>query len=67
MRAASWQFPAVTESLMLLSMHCLILNSIESLSTSLPGELRLAPHVPSPGWHVFNDNYCYYIFMYYIT
>ena len=21
------------------------------LSTSLPDELRLAPHAPSPGWH----------------
>ena len=26
---------------------------IESLRTSLPGELRLAPHAPSPGWHSF--------------
>ena len=25
---------------------------IKSLRTSLPGELRLAPHAPSPGWHV---------------
>ena len=24
---------------------------INSLRTSLPGELRLAPHAPSPGWH----------------
>ena len=24
---------------------------IKSLSTSLPGERRLAPHAPSPGWH----------------
>ena len=24
----------------------------KSLITSLPGELTLAPHAPSPGWHV---------------
>ena len=30
---------------------CLFLAPIKSLRTSLPGELRLAPHAPSPGWH----------------
>ena len=25
---------------------------IKSLRTSLPGELRLAPHAPLPGWHL---------------
>ena len=27
---------------------------IKSLSTSLPGELRLAPHAPSSGWHTIH-------------
>ena len=26
---------------------------IKLLRTSLPGELRLAPHTPTPGWQVF--------------
>ena len=32
---------------------CLFLDPIKSLRTSLPGELRLAPHAPSPGWKAF--------------
>ena len=30
---------------------CHVYAPIKSLRTSLPGELRLAPHAPSPGWH----------------
>ena len=31
---------------------CLFPAPINSLRTSLPGKLRLAPHALSPGWHV---------------
>ena len=34
---------------------CLLHAPVKSLRTSLPGELRLAPHAPSPGWHAFNS------------
>ena len=30
---------------------CLFLAPVKSRRTSLPGEVRLAPHAPSPGWH----------------
>ena len=30
---------------------CPFCGPIRSLRISLPGELRLAPHTPSPGWH----------------
>ena len=30
---------------------CLLPAPTKSLGTSLPGELRLAPHAPGPGWH----------------
>ena len=38
---------------MLLSFACANAanNAIKLLTTSLRGELRLAPHAPSPGWH----------------
>ena len=32
---------------------CLFHALIKSPRTSLPGELRLAPHAPSPGWKAF--------------
>ena len=31
---------------------CQFHDPIKSLRTSLPGELRLASHATSPGWHV---------------
>ena len=31
---------------------CLLPISVKSLIISLPGELRLAAHAPSPGWYV---------------
>ena len=37
-------------------MHILVLtisNKSSPPSTSLPGELRLAPHTPTPGWQAF--------------
>ena len=33
---------------------CLFPAPIKFLKTSLLGKLRLAPHIPSPGWHVFS-------------
>ena len=38
---------------------CLFPAPIKSLKTSLPGELRLAPHAPSPGWLAFQSYYYY--------
>ena len=35
------------------SLTCLLPVCINLLRTSLPGELRLAPHAPSPGWLMF--------------
>ena len=32
---------------------CLLPACIKLLITSLPGELRLAPYAPSPGWPIF--------------
>ena len=32
---------------------CLFPAPINLLRTSLPGELRLAPHAPNPCWHMF--------------
>ena len=38
----------------LISLHHLsISRPFKSFRTSLPGELRLAPHTRSPGWHTF--------------
>ena len=34
--------------------------AFKSFITSLPGELSLAPHAPSPGWHAFFDYLHYY-------
>ena len=30
---------------------CLFPAPVKSLRLSMPGELRFAPHAPSPGWH----------------
>ena len=44
--------PAVTDTLPMQQADVsLICGCITSLITSLPGELRLAPHAPSLGWH----------------
>ena len=32
---------------------CLFATPIKTLRKVLPGELRLAPYAPSPGWHAF--------------
>ena len=40
--------------------HLSIPAHIKSLRTSLPGELRPAPHAPSPGWNAFNYYHYYH-------
>ena len=34
--------------------HLFTSRPYQVAQTSLPGELRLAPHAPSPGWHAFS-------------
>ena len=48
------QQPAALPAVVLSDIHHLSIPApVKFLKTSLPGELRLAPHTPSPGWHAF--------------